>query len=494
MRTRSSGTRFDRRALLRGLGGAAIALPWLEATAGRAQAAATGPRRFIVFFEHGGTISATMKGGKKYDGSGVNNGVDGWAARPGDGLVLGPIHQALQPFADSIAVVRGVDNAACAKQSPYNGDHGWANVTALTCANVTKTEAKDGDHYTTDGASIDAVLATRLAQRTPVKFPSINLSIPAHNYGTPFFRAPSQPVEGEYNPLTAFGKLFEGVTTAGQAPDPVAARARALRKSVLDGVGEGLGVFRQRVSAADARSVDAHLDHIRALERRLDAVAPQATCSKPTLTGQDARVDQYSVKIEKSGPAQVDIMIAAMRCGLTNVGTIEIGDFYAKFLDPTFPAAFDIGHSLHHSARDVGKTGPDGAKWQDWYDTMLKNRQWRIQLLARFLDGLASTPEAGGTMLDNTLVLWTSEFSCGADHAVADLPILLAGKAGGRLKTGRQVNFNTRAASDPATREYATTSSLHNLYTSILNMFDYPDTNFGSTGHAWHAGPLAGLG
>ena len=52
-------------------------------------------------------------------------------------------------------------------------------------------------------------------------------------------------------------------------------------------------------------------------------------------------------------------------------------------------------------------------------------------------------------MLDNTLILCASEFSCGADHSVADLPILLAGKAGGRLRTGREVNFNTKATADP---------------------------------------------
>jgi hypothetical protein len=204
-------------------------------------------------------------------------------------------------------------------------------------------------------------------------------------------------------------------------------------------------------------------------------------------------VDQYSVKIDKSGPAQVDILIAALRCGLTNVATLEIGDFYAAFLNPTFPAGYNIGHSLHHAANEVGKTGPEGARWQQWYDTMLKNRLWRMDLLARFLAGLEATPEGTGTMLTNTLLLWTSEFSCGADHSVADLPVLLAGKAGGRLRTGRHVNYNLKAAADPMTRAYETKSSLHNLFTSILNLFDYPDTHFGSTGHAALTGPLSGL-
>lgn len=483
---------LSRRALLRGFGGLMIGLPLLESLPRQARAqSVSGARRFIVFFEHGGTISAASKTGKKYDGAGKNNGVDAWApASPAEALELGAIHQPLAAHAGSLLVLRGIDNRACALQSPYNGDHGWANVTALTSAEA----AEVGEDQTSLGPSIDAVLAERLAARNKVTFPSINLAVPAHNYGTPFFRAARQPASGEYNPAAAFSKLFAGVTTGTEGPDPALVRARALRKSVLDGVSEGLGVFEQRLSAADKRTVDAHLTHIRELERQLEDIRVTPSCQKPVIQGVNARDDQYSVDIEKSGPLQVDLLIAAFRCGLTNVGTLEIGDFYKQFLHPTFPAAYDIGHSLHHSARDVGKTGPDGARWAEWYDTMLKNRQWRMGLLARLLDGLAGTPEGSGqSMLDNSVILAISEFSCGADHSVADLPILLAGKAGGKLRTGRHINYNLKAASNPTTREYETKTSISNLFTSLLNLFDYDDTHFGSD-HTWTKGPLTGLG
>jgi len=317
--------------------------------------------------------------------------------------------------------------------------------------------------------------------------------VPAHNYGTPFFRAARQPSSGEYNPVKVFDKLFAGVTTGGEQPNPAALRARARKQSILDGVSEGLRLFQNRVSSRDRAAIDAHLTHIRELEKRLADVEVAPACSKPVLAKDlDPNWDYYGVQIEKTGPAQVDVLLAALRCGLTNVAGFEIGDFYAQFVHPTFPAAYDIGHSLHHSARDVGKTGPDGARWQDWYDTMLSNRRWRMGLLARLLDGLAATPEGSGTMLDNTLLLWTSEFSTGADHSVADLPVLLAGKAGGQLRTGRHLNYNLKAAANPETREYQTESSLHNLFASVLQLFGYDDQTFGSE-HAWKQGPLSGL-
>ena len=308
-------------------------------------------------------------------------------------------------------------------------------------------------------------------QKNPVTFPSINLQVPAHNYGTPFYRAANQPVDGEYNPVTAFNKLFAGVTDGSSKPDPAAERARALRREHSRRLGEGLTGFENRVSAQDKASIEAHLEHIRSLEKQLAGGAVSATCTKPIITEWNPKADQYSVDIQKSGPLMVDILIAAFRCGLTNVGTVNIGGLYALFLNPTFPAAYNIGHSLDHSSRDVGKTGPDGAKWPSWYDTQLKNRQWRLSLVGRFLAGLAATPEGTGTMLDNTLMLSTTEFSCGAVHSVADMPVLLAGKAGGRDQDRRRINYNLKAPANNAwTLDYQTQTSMHNLLASIANL------------------------
>jgi hypothetical protein len=488
---------ISRRMVVRGLGGVAIGLPLLESFGGKAggghahaQTAAPLPKRFIMCFEHGGYISAADKDGHKFDGEGAQNGVDAWAPLPGEALQLGATHQPLADHIDSLLVLRGIDNFACKEQSPYNGDHGWANVTALTSANAS---AVSDEEQTSEGPSIDAVLAERLKAREATPFSSLHLSVPAHNYGTPFFRAAREPSSGEYNPVQVFDKLFAGITTDGDEPNPAAVRARTRRQSILDGVSEGLRLFQNKVSSRDRAAIDAHLTHVRELEQRLADLAIGPACVKPEISPEiDRDWDYYGVQIEKTGPAQVDVLLAALRCGLTNVAGFEIGDFYAPFVNPTFPAAYDIGHSLHHSARDVGKTGPDGGRWQSWYDTMLRNRLWRMDLLKRLLDGLAATPEGDGTMLDNTLLVWTSEFSTGAEHSVSDLPVLIAGKAGGQLRTGRHINYSLRAASDPMTRQYDTEASLHNLYTSVLQLFGFEDAHFGSD-HAIKQGPLSGL-
>ena len=178
-----------------------------------------------------------------------------------------------------------------------------------------------------------------LESARPDAVQSLHLSVPAHNYGTPFFRAAREPSSGEYNPAQVFDKLFAGITTDGEAPNPAAVRARTRRQSILDGVSEGLKLFQNRVSARDRAAIDAHLTHVRELEQRLAEIAIAPTCSKPVISGEiDPDWDYYGVQIDKTGPAQVDVLLAALRCGLTNVAGFEIGDFYAPFVNPTFPA------------------------------------------------------------------------------------------------------------------------------------------------------------
>ena len=109
--------------------------------------------------------------------------------------------------------------------------------------------------------------------------------------------------------------------------------------------------------------------------------------------------------------------------------------------------------------------------------------------MARLMDGLDAIQEGNATALDNSLILYTSEFSAAAYHSSADVPLLLAGSAGGFFRTGRHINHNT---ADRASNDYAPTASTHSLFTSVLNAFGGSDTGFGSD-HAYRAGALATL-
>ncbi len=430
-----------RRAFLRGLGTLAVGLPLLELTHGEAWAAGTTvQKRFIVFFEHGGTIGnvntqSWSPDGRTWieDGTENHHGWNDWAPiDPGEALMLGPIHRELEAFKSKLIVPRGIDNATCVENGPYNGGHGATNVTILT-ANAF-SHPNDSDWYAL-GPSIDQVVAERLGRVQPMPFETIHLRVAGHDYGTPFSRAANQPVSSEESPMAAFNSIFSGVGS-GPTPDPEVVRARALKRSVLDGVLEGFNALRSRVSSYDKAILDAHFDHISALEARIRALEETGTCSPPTVTDDE--------RAEVVGPLMADILVAALRCGLTQVGTLEVADIITSWLPTPFgPVGYDIGHSLHHHAGDVGKTGELYAKAADWREEMQINRRWRMSLVGRILQGLDEIPEGTGTMLDNSLLLATSEFSSGVLHSARDMPILLAGSAGGYFRTGRHLDFNT---------------------------------------------------
>ena len=338
--------KLSRRLVLQGFGGALIGLPLLEV---QAQTRGSGgkpvpPRRFVVFFEHGGTLSNVGKDGVRYDGTGAESAVDGWSPlSSGEALVPGPILQAVASHKDSLLQLRGVDNAAGRRATWLDGDHGFNNATALTCADASTTGTQTEMEKSAHGPSIDRVLAERLALRHPVPFSSVHLMIDGYHYGSPFYRAAHQQVSPQKDPVAAFDGLFAGVREEGAKEEPAAARARALRKSVLDGTGEMTRQFRTRLGARDRQTVEAHLEHLRELELRLERLAlPQLPgCVKPTAPGELRNGDEI-------GRAHVDILLAALRCGLTNVGALEIGDIEALWLSPAYVSDEGNAHAMHH--------------------------------------------------------------------------------------------------------------------------------------------------
>ncbi|MEM6294418.1 MAG: DUF1552 domain-containing protein [Myxococcota bacterium] len=464
-----------RRSFLRGLGGMALGLPLLEYTHGNAWARGLGaPKRFITVFSHGGTISNQGKTWR-HDGQGSHHGEDLWRPADWDALTLGPIHESVQPHIDKLILIEGVDNKSAIEQDQYNaGAHGIANRTALT--------AGDQDEDGAKSPSIDQVIAERLAAEQPTPFERVHLSVHGHNYGTPYFRGANESMSGFREPQEAWASLFAGVAEDGE-PSPEAQRLLSMRISALDGLLESYTEVKQRVGASDRHKIDAHLDHLRALEKEL---TNPVVCTRPDDPGDVGGAEHI-------GPLHVDLLVAAMRCGLANVGALEIGDILTPWTAAGNATGVGLGHSLGHDARDIGPTGPKASMYDTWFAEALDNRRWRWSLMRRLLDGLddPNFVEAdGGTLLDQSLVLFTSEFRNASGHYAYNMPLMLAGSAGGYFETGRFLDYNTFGPGP--TFEYESQHSTHNLFTSILHAMGGDDAHFGNE-TAVYQGPLEGL-
>lgn len=470
-----------RRAFLRGMAGTAVGLPLLEYTHGHAWARDEAvAKRFLTVFSHGGTIS-NQNMTNKHSGEGKEHGLDYW--RPSDpaseALVLGPIHEPLQAFVDKLVLLESVDNRTGMIQGEYQGGHGHCNVSCMTAADIGGTS----EDPTSMGPSIDQVLAERLMAQSPTAFERVHLTVPGHQYGAPYFRAAGERMGGESDPVAAFNSIFDGVSP-GQ-PDPEVLRQNGVRRSMLAGLSEEYSRFKLRISQRDAHVIDAHLDHLAALENQLDNIV---VCTPPE------GIDQSDAPGDVIGALHAEIIVAALRCGLTHVANLEISDIIAYWTPNGGATGNTLGHGLHHWARDVGPTGPYASSYDQWVTEMLENRHWRMGLVAQILAGLDDENflEGDATLLDNSLMLVTSEFSNGSQHHARNQPVLLAGGAGGALQTGRYFDYNIHAADDPFTLSYESNESIHNLFVSILQLFGQDDTSFGSA-DATHDGPLPGL-
>jgi hypothetical protein len=491
MTMRNSG----RRAFLRGLGGLTLGLPFLEYTHEKAWAATTGhAKRLVVVFNHGGETMCMEKSGLRAGNPKIPSydpampQIDHWLPKPGG--KFGIAHELFEgtDLESKLMVIRGIDNAAALK-GRYGGDHGLSNCTSLVAratgcndgsspAGGKCTAGDEGEIAT--GPSIDWIAAQRLQQSQGGPGDPLALFVPGHYYGSAFFWGAKgdQRTEGESNPRTAFNTLFAGVTSG--APDPEAVQRRELKLSMLNSLMDGYKRFSGKLGQADKQIIDAHFDHLSSLEREISGLELSAQCVVPAQPA-----DFKDGQQDKLAPVQAQLIVAALRCGATNVANLQIADILTPWAPSglQLQSAYDIGHSLGHWVSDLG----DPANVPKWELEMKENRAWRMGLVKIIADGLNSPDflEGGLPMLDNSLIFYSNEFSTGGIHSSTDGPYMLLGGAGGYLKTGRFVELHAKRLLDPSSLEAGTTASTNDLYITILNALGATDTEFGDMKFAY---------
>ena len=438
----------SRRAVLRGAG-AAVALPWLEAmsTPVRAAVAPRPPVRAAFLY--------------------VPNGVHmpDWtpAAADGPGFDLPPTLAPLAGVRDDLLVVSGLALDPARAKGDGGGDHARAMAGFLTGRHPRKTDGSD----LRAGVSVDQLAARRLAGST--RFPSLELGAEGgrgagecdHGYSCAYqsnlsWRDESTPVAKEVNPRLVFDRLF-----GGGGGDEASARRLRGRKSVLDFVREDARRLGASLGADDRRKVDAYLTGLREVEQRIARTGDgeRAGGARP----EQARPLGIPADYAEHVRLMADLLALAFRADLTRVATLVFANDGSNrsYREAGVP---DGHHDLSHHGGDPAKVAKVGAI-----------NRFHAGLLAHFLGRLKATPEGDGTLLDHCLVLYGGGISDGNAHTHDDLPILLAGRAGGTVATGRHL----RVASE---------TPLTNLYLSILDRLGAPVDAFGDS-----SGRLAAL-
>ena len=404
--------RISRRHLLRGAGGAAVALPFLGAM-DRPARAASFPKRFVVFFTGLGTVR------------------DKWLPTGSEtSFTLGEILSPLAPFQDQLLVLDGID-----MESAYHGP-GDAHQLGIAQA-LSGTELLDGElfEYACGGGAVgwgggitlDQMLADAIGGKT--KLGSLELGVQveyAHVSNRISYRGPAMPVPPDDDPWSVFGRLTSDLTTDARWAEI----RRARRHRVLDAVTEDYRALSSRVGSEDRIKLDAHLGALEDIEKRLDTVGPVTggTCQVPEL-GDRLPIyenDNYPV----IGRLQLDLLAMALACDLTRVASVLWSSVQAGKVF-TWLGQDEAHHDLSHS-------NPSNPAAQQ---KLVDIGRWHAGELAYLLGKLAALPEGDGTVLDNTIILWCTDIAQGQSHARRQMPYVIAGGGGGALKTGRFLRY-----------------------------------------------------
>jgi hypothetical protein len=425
--------------MLRGAG-VALALPWLEAMAspapGANRAAGRPPVRLAALF--------------------MPNGVrdDMWTpTAAGHDFQLSPTLEPLGPLKQHCLVLTNLWNQA----SNYGDGHYVKTSGFLTCTTINKTLGID---LNCNGVSMDQVAAAQSGRQTPL--PSLELAIDPVSIGVDrnvgytrvygshiAWSGPTSPLAREINPRLVFERLFR----ATQPPGDSAAEDALL----LDRVLADANKLRQTLGTADRQRMDEYLQSVRSLEQRLEraqADRPDPWQPRAAIDPQQKPVAGVPREHAEHVRLMLDMIALAFQTDTTRVCTFMFGNSVSgtnfSFIDGVRGGHHELSHHQN--------------KEEKLRQYQLINR-WHVEQYAYLLGRLHDMREGEGTVLDNSMVLFGSGLRDGNSHNPRNLPIVVAGRAGGRLDTGQHLIA-------------AENTPLANLYTALLQAFGLPMDRF----------------
>lgn len=438
---RSKPGLFTRRWLLGGAGAAGLGLPFVGSLA-RAEIGDTLAKRLIIFCSPNEPIEPEY-----------------WRP-PGQGnayplTALTPMMASLEPYREKLLLIGDMEMAS-RLDDPHSGGHiGMGHL--LVGRRVTELSANEPDHWAS-GISVDQYIAD--ARGTEAL--TLGVRVSGNNGNSRIsYRGDSQPVDPRTEPDTVFDDLFADALL----PAEELAALKARRLSVLDRVAGDLARLSPQLPTEARHKLDIHADMVRALELQIES--DKVVDCDPTApgTGDYGDNDMFPVAVRR----QIDVMVQALGCGTTDVASLQLSNSGASNITPIWPdEGININVDYHNIAHDYNQN-PSGTTT----NRRVEIETFMFSLFAYLLQKLEEVPEGtGGTMLDNSIVLWMKPI--GRKHRVDDLLFMIAGSGGGQLETGRFVSF----PGEPH----------NNLLVTLCNLMGLPDTTFGDPKYC--TGPL----
>ena len=435
---------LSRRGFLRGAG-VTLALPWIESLPLRA--AETGKRV---------SPKTSSKPPVRFACIYFSNGVEPihwWAKGSGASMQIGPGLKPLAPFREDINFIRGLYNAqAVANSSPHMGR--MANMLSGAWVSLDQNDIRVGQ-------TMDQLLAQRIGHHTAV--PSLVLGIEPTElrledglsmiYGSNIsWSSATKPATKEIYPARAFDLLVGD------------GKGRQLDRRILDQVLEDARHLRRQIARSDRRKLDEYLESIDDIEKRIERASQDHRLEgwKPSLTQPNMPRPQNDLPqdVPDHMRLMLDLIVLAFQMDKTRIATCMLNNDLSQM---NFGFLDNVQGSLH---LDLTHNGRD-PELEAMY---LKTNQFHCKQFAYLLKRFKAIDEGGQSLLDNSLLLLCSNLFDGDKHEADEMPMILAGRGGGTLETGRVLDYfeqgdeNRRACS---------------FYLSLMNRMGVPLNTFG---------------
>jgi hypothetical protein len=428
---------LSRRTFLRGVG-VSMALPWLEslqlhAASSTKRSDSEPPIRLAVTFSGNGFHSKEW-----------------WAKGEGVAMELGKVLEPLTPFRERLVFVRGLYHEQARKGNIHSSQTG----NMLSGAPI----ASGGDIRS--GTSFDQLLAQTYGRNT--KVPSLVLACEQSNpsvhknysmlYSSHIsWSSPTTPTPLELYPALAFDRLFKDESSPADI-------------SVLDGVLSDATSIRKTLGKSDQQKLDEYLESVRDVEKRLQNAGKRGELQgwRPTLEkpNRPRPADGIPQDIAEHMRLMVDIMVLGFQTDTTRIATLKLNNDHSALRFPNLPSVQQAGHGIDYMIHHL-LSHSDGADW-------LKVNQFFMEQLAYLAQRLDAIKEGDKSLLDNSMILHCSSMMAGAKHDNDQLPVIVLGGGGGRLKGGRVLDYKEKPQ-----------RQLCRLFLSLMDKMDVHPNTFG---------------
>ena len=441
----------SRRGFLRGLG-ASVALPALDIFR---PLLAAGVEKAVATTASG----APLRMAYLYIPNGVN--LEFWRPEGGNSSYkMGETFKPMEALRNDFQIFTGFEQKNASAGGDGAGDHARGVATFLTSARARKTAGSD----ISLGISADQIAA--LAAQHSTRLSSLELSADGvrkagqcdSGYSCAYqfnlsWRSENQPMTPESNPRAVFERLFG----AGDAKERATSLGQryASKKSVLDFVQQDAKALQKYLGRSDRHKMDEYLTGVREIERQIEKAEAMGIPADPGVPAPEAQPDSYKEQLR----LMFDMMVLAFKTDSTRISTFLMAH------DGSNRSFQDIGVSDGHHSLSHHQRNPKNL------EKLAKIDLFYMEQLAYFLDRLKNTPDVDGkSLLHNSMIVYGGCISDGDKHNHNDLPIIVAGNAGGAFSPGRHVELGEDVP-------------LANLYLRMLEEFGVKEKRFGdSTG------------